>query len=805
MRSFWSDIRFSIRVLLNKPGFTSVAVLTLALAIGVNTAIFSAVDGMILRPLPYRDPGRLVFLSEDSKAFPGMSISPPDLLDWQAQDRVFEHLSGYRSDRMVFSGAGTAELVRGAEVNETLFSTLGVAPIAGRTILPEEDRPGGARVTVISEGLAIRHFGSARDALGKTVNLDGEAFGVVGVMPAAFHFPSAASEIWVALMPGVDTSVRGNHPGIAAVARMRTGVSLEQARTEMSGIAARLAESYPVNKGTGALVIPLADHVVGDRIRVALWLLSGAAAFVLLIACANVINLMLARATGRGREIAVRSALGATPWRIARILTTESLLVSVAGGILGVELASWGVEAIKALVPAGTPRAAEVSVSTVVLLFTMGISVVAGLVVGVVPAWRASRPDLVEALKQGGRSSTGGPGRSRTRAILVVSEVALSLMLLIGSGLLAQSFLRVLATNPGLDPSNVLTMQFSFTGAKYTSPEPLLNFLDPLLAKIRTMPGVASAGAISPLPLSGENQFTSFVIEGRALRPVGEALTCDYALASPDYFRTMRISLLRGRFFTEEDLRSAVRPVIIDAALAQRDFSGEDPIGKRISIGGGAFDLKYARTIVGIVGHVMNYGVDAASAPVMFEPTNQIPFNAMTLVIRASGETAPIISAVREEVAHLDPAMPVFNIAPMERVMAGLSASRRLSSTLLGGFSLLALILAAVGIYGVISYGVSQRTHEIGLRMALGAEPGAMLRMVVGEGLRLALVGIAIGWFGAWALGRVIAGQLFGVTSLDPKTYLGMAALLAIVAALGSWLPARRATRVDPLIALRYE
>jgi putative ABC transport system permease protein len=805
IRNLIHDVRFSARVLIRTPGFTLVAVLTLALAIGVNTAIFSAVEGMLLHPLPNKDPGALVFLSESSKAAPQMSISPLDLKDWQAQNTFFEHLAGYRSARIIFSGKGSAEVVRGAEVNESLFAILGVNPTLGRTLRPEEDRPKGAHVVVIGEGFAIRHFGSAKDSLGKPVTLDGEDFSVIGVMPESFHFPSAASEVWVALNPGIDTTTRGNHPGVLGLARLKKGITLQQARVEMDGIAQRLGQASPSsNKDTGASVIPLAQRIVDAPIRQALWLLLGAAGFVLLIACSNVINLALARATERKREIAVRLALGATPSRIARILITESLLLALGGGALGVELARWGMQGIRSLVPVGTPRANDVHVDMTVLLFTLGICILVGLAVGLAPAWRAARPDLVETLKQGGRSSTGGRGHGRMRNTFVVAEVALSLILLIGTGLLAQSFVRVLSSSPGLDPSHVVTMQLSFTGARYNDSAAFLSFLDPLLATVQALPGVESAGAVTPLPLSGENQFTSFAIEGRPSMALGQFLQCDYALASPDYFRTMRIPLLRGRFFTEQDLTSPMRAVIIDAALARRDFPAEDPIGRRISFGV-TFDTKQSRVIVGVVNHVTTYGVDSASLPVMFEPANQIPFGALTLVIRTPRDPAPLIDAVHQEIVKLDPSMPLFNVRSMGEVMAGLSASRKLTSTLLGGFSVLALILAAAGIYGVISYGVSQRTHEIGVRMALGAEARGMLTMVIGEGLRVAAIGVAIGWGGALALGRVIASQLFEVSAVDPKTYFGMAALLAIAATLGCWVPARRATRVDPLVALRYE
>jgi len=806
MRHLRSDVRLSWRALARQPGFTAVSVLTLALAIGASTAIFSAIEGMLLRPLPYREPDRLVFLTEDSKAFPGMSISPLDLKDWQARNSGFDGLSGYRRMRYVVSGAGEAEFVLGAQVNASLFFTLGVAPIAGRTLLADEDRPGGRQVVVVGEGFAVRHFGSARRALGQRMTVNGSEFAVIGVMPASFRFPAVQSELWTSIAPTMDTDVRGNHPGIAAVGRLKPGVSFASARSDMAGIATQLEHLYPdANRGTGVLMMPLTRFVVDDSMRGALWLLAGAAAFVLLIACANVINLMLARAAGRGREIAVRTALGATRSRVAAMLATESLLISVAGGLLGVLVAAWGVRAIVALVPAGTPRATDVHVDAVALLFAVATSVAAGLLVGVAPAWQAARLDPSAAMKEGGRSDTTGPGRTRLRGTLVVAEMTLSLVLLIGAGLLVGSFLRVVHANPGLDPTGVETLQLSFTSARYTDAASFLSVVDPLLARIKALPGVEAAGAVSPLPLSGAGQFSEFAIEGRPPRQPGDELTGDYAVASPDYFTTMRIPLVRGRFFTEADLRGDAHPVIVDDALARRDFPGEDPVGRRLSFGGGPFDPARARTIVGVVGHVMNYGVDEAGPPVAFEPAGHVPFGALTLVIRTGADPTSIVAAVREEVARLDPAMPLFNVAPMTQVMGGLTASRRLSATLLGGFSVLALVLAAVGIYSVIANGVAQRTREIGLRMALGSGRAAVLRLIVGEGLRLSATGVAFGWLGAWALRRVIADQLYGVGALDVPTFTAMAAALVLVALVGSWIPARRAAGIDPLIALRSE
>ena len=805
MHTALKDVRFALRTLARNPAFTIAVVVTLALGIGVNTAIFSAVNGMILHPLPYRDAGQLVFLSEDSADWPGMSISPPDLKDWQAQNHSFTSLSGYRTLRCSVTGRGPAQFVRGAEVNASLFDTLGVRPILGRAIRPEEDRAGGARVAVIGENLWRQMFGAAPDIVSRGVVLDGEEFTVVGVMPSSFHFPAPDSEVWVPLEPDLDFTVRGNHPGVSAVARLKSGVELAQARADVCAIARKIELQYPSsNSGTGAVVKPLVERVVGDSIRHSLWLLWGAVGFVLLIVCVNVTNLLLSHSGAREREFATRRSLGATRLRVVRQMLTESILLSFLGGGLGIALAFWGLDALKAMIPAGTPRVAEVQIDPMVLMFTVGVCLLAGVAVGLAPALRMAKPDLAETLRQGGRSSTGHPRHRRARTLLVLADIALSLMLLIGAGLLLKSFENVRRASPGLDPLNVMTMQLTLSDGKYNSQSVYQNFLGALLARVRAMPGVESAAAISPLPVSGENQFTSITIEGHAPLPPGQYLHADFAIPSVDYFPTMRIPLLRGRLFEPGDLLNSPPVAVIDDLLAREYFPGEDPIGKRICYGA-VFEEKRARTIVGIVQHVKTYGVDAESNPVIFDMTSELPFVAVTLLVRAQGNATPLVQAVRKEVAALDPGLPVFNVRPMTEVIAGLSAPRRLSSMLLVIFAALALLVAVVGIYGVTSHTVSRRTQEIGIRMALGAQPGGMAGMIVGEGLRVAGAGVLAGWIGAKALEQLISSQLFEVGATDPFTFLGMAALLVGITALACYLPARRAAQVDPVVALRHE
>ncbi|HTQ84624.1 MAG TPA: ABC transporter permease [Candidatus Solibacter sp.] len=805
MHTSLMDLRFAFRTLGRNPAFTAAVVVTLALGIGVNTAIFSAVNGMILRPLPYADAGRLVFLSEDSADRPGMSISPPDLKDWQEQNHVFSNLAGYRSLRCSVTGRGPAQFVRGAEVNANLFGTLGVQPIMGRTIRPEEDRAGGARAAVIGENLWRQTFGGTPDIVSQGIVLDGEEFTIVGVMPATFHFPAPDSELWVPLEPDLDFTARGNHPGVSAVARLKPGVELAQARVEMSGIARKLEQQYPnSNSGTGALVKPLAERIVGESLRRSLWLLWGAVGFVLLIVCVNVANLLLARSGEREREFATRRSLGATRIRVVQQLLAESVLLSFLGGGLGILLAYWGLDALKAMIPAGTPRLAEIQIDPVVLLFTAGVCLLTGVAVGVAPALHMAKPDLADAMRQSGRSSTGNPRNRRPRSLLVLADIALSLMLLIGAGLLLRSFENVRRASPGLDPSNVMTLQITLSGGKYNSQAAYQNFLGALLERVRAMPGVESAAAISPLPVSGENQFTSITIEGHPPLPPGQYLHADFAIPSVDYFQTMRIPLLRGRLFEPRDLLNSPPVALIDDLLAREYFPGEDPIGKRISYGA-VFAEDRARTIVGVVQHVKTYGVDAESSPVIFDLTSELPFAAVTLLVRSQGNPAPLVQAVRKAVTALDPGMPVFNVRPMSQVISGLAAPRRLSSTLLTIFAALALLVAVVGIYGVTSHTVARRTQEIGIRMALGAQPGGMAGMIVGEGLRVAAAGVLAGWAGAKVLEQLITSQLFEVSATDPLTFLGTAALLVGITGLACYLPARRAARVNPIEALRHE
>jgi putative ABC transport system permease protein len=806
MTTFWQDIRFAVRMLFKNWSVTAIIIVVLALGIGANTAIFSVVNAALLRPLPYSDPDKLVRLSEDSPQVPQMSISYPNLLDWREQNKVFSGIAGMQFRSLNLTGTGEPERLPARAVSAELFDVLGVKPALGRSFVAEEDRPGANPVCIISHGLWQRRYGSDSALIGKQINMSGASYTVIGVLPASYAY-GTPTDVFVPLgLRADEMKERGSHPGIYAVARLKPGVTVETARAELIAMAGRISEQYGM-KGNSATLTPLNEAFVGD-IRTTLLILLGAVGFVLAIACANVANLLLARAATRQKEIAIRTALGAGRMRIVRQLLTESLLLSILGGIIGVLLALWGVDLLRSAAADSLPSTAAIKLDGSVLLFTLLVSLLTGIIFGLVPALAATKPDLQDTLKEGGRSSTAG-GRSWMRSTLVVSEVALSLVLLIGAGLLIKSFVRILDTDPGFKPQNLLTMQLSLN-AENDEGGKVLNFFDTLAGRVAGLPGVESTAFSFGMPL-GQAADTSFGIVGRPKpEPDKQPQTMLY-ITSPDYLQAMGIGLVKGRFFTRQDTQSSPRVAVIDETFARQQFPNQEALGQYIA--GDGKDNPDA-VIVGVVAHVKHFGLDAAERvqPQLYLPFNQSPnemlpslASRMNLIIRTSADPLNLTAAVRSQVQALDPNQPVYNVSTMEQTLDQSLVTQRLSMTLLVFLASLALILAAVGIYGVMSYAVTQRTHEIGIRMAIGAQRRDVFKLVIGRGMLLTLIGVGVGLVGAFALTRLMATMLFGVAPTDPVTFVSIGILLIGVALVACYVPGRRATKVDPLVALRYE
>jgi putative ABC transport system permease protein len=810
MKTLSQDIRYGVRTLTARPGFTVAAVLALALGIGANSAIFSVVNGVLLRALPYEEPNQLMVVQSTKRqdARRAGSASYLDVVDWKNQNQVFDDMAAFHSSGYTLTGMGEPVRISGARASASFFSLLGAGPFLGRAFLPEEDMPKGERVVIISHGLWQRLFGSDPNIIGRATTLNGLGHTVVGVLPAGFKFPIEVeqAEIWSPLaLDGQILEQRGAHY-LKVIARLKPEVTLEAAQAEMSAIASRLEQQYPEDNTDRVITIfPLYEQLVRS-IRPALFVLLGAVGFVLLIACSNVANLLLARAASRQKEIAIRMALGASRGRIIRQLLTESLLLSIVGGIAGLLLALWGVESLVALGPANLPRLSGIGVDGWVLGFTLLISLTTGIIFGLAPALKASKPDLNEALKEGSRGSTEGFSGRRLRNLLVVSEMALALVLLIGAGLLIRSFLRLQQVNPGFDASNVLAVEVELPGAKYKDAPQAAAFFEQVLERISRLPGVESAGGVTTLPLSGSNMRTSFTVESRPPVPPGQEPLSYLRSVTPDYFRTLRIPILRGEGFKENYRMDSPGRIIINETMRQRFWPDEDPIGQHISIGMGVDDNEPKKwEIVGIVGDVRHTSLDIEPVPEMYVSHSQQSWDFLTLVVRSSSDPMALATPVRNEILAVDKDQPISSIQSMESMVSASVAQPRFYLLLLGIFAALALILAAVGIYGVLSYSVTQRMHEIGIRQALGAEPSDVIKLVVGQGMKLALTGVAIGLIGAFALTRLMSSLLYGVSATDPLTFAGLALLLTAVAMLASYIPARRATKVDPMIALRYE
>jgi putative ABC transport system permease protein len=816
MSEFVQDLKYAVRALRRSPGFTLIVVLALALGIGANTAIFSVVNGTLLRPLPYPQPDHLLALWG---RFTGIGIpkdqnefSPPEVMDLKRLNTSLSHVAAIAGSSANVNFTGVPERLDGALVSPALFPMLGVQAELGRVFREEEGVTGRDRVALISDGLWKRRFGSDPAVIGRKVLMNDLSYEIVGVLPATFQFPEEA-EIWAPLAFTPDQlspNSRGGH-FLDVIARVKPELTMAQARTDLDRVSRAIIDenkNYPYERFNYTLIAnPLLEETVGD-IKPALMILLGAVGFVLLIACANVANLLLVRASGREREMAIRTALGAGRLRLVRQMLTESLILGLLGGVTGLLLARFGLRALIAVAATSFPRVAGVTMDWRVLGFTFGISLLTGLLFGLAPAWHAAHIVTHESLKEGGRGNTAGGAAQRVRRALIVSEIALSLVLLAGAGLLIKSFVRLQQVDPGFRPDNVLTMRVSLPGTRYSKPELTRAFYRDLLARVRQLPGVEAAGAISSLPLSGQGGSGTTTVETNAVPMDKRTPELDLRPVMPGYFEAMGIGLVKGRLFDDRDNENSQPVAIVDETLVQTFWPNEDPIGKRLHVGGPGSKAPWA-TVVGVVRHVRMRTLEAPSRMELYWPEMQNPYNSMSLTIRTSTEPMSMANAVTKQVLAVDPQQPVYRIRTMNEFLASSLERRKLSMLLLAIFAGAALALAAVGIYGITSYSVAQRSQEMGVRMALGASRGGILRLVLGQSLALAGIGVAAGLLGAFVLTTLLAnmlsGMLFNTTAIDPVTFTLVALMLLAIAAIASYVPARRATRVDPMVALRYE
>ena len=833
METFWQDLKYGARMLAKSPGFTAVAILTLALGIGANTAVFSVINAMLLRPLPYKEPDRLVMVwsTAVSQGIPLSNTAPPDYRAWRDQNRAFEGMAAfdYGSFNLSFPGQ-EPERVQGARITASLFPLLGVKPGLGRTFLPEEEQFGHHRVVTLSDGLWQQRFGSDPNIVGRGINLGGEIYTVVGIMPQGIPFFDNLPpvDLWVALAfpPGDNMNTRNNR-FLVVIARLQPQATLEQAQAEMTTIARRIEQEYKENVGYSARVVPLREQLV-ENVRPALLVLLGAVGFVLLVVCVNVANLMLARALTREKEFAVRAALGAGRTRLIRQVLIESVPLGLLGGGAGILLAAWGMDSLISLVPSDLPRFNKIAIDGSVLAFTLGISLLTALLFGLVPAFQTTKADAYEALKEGARSATQSRRRGDLRRLLVVSELALALMLLIGAGLMLKSFALLRQVDPGFSANNVLTMQIPLPNAKYPLPDrehlypqQAITFFEQLLERVEALPGVQAAGVSTTLPLrfgAGWNKYIRF--EGRpAPTSLEQVPLVWFQLVSPHHFRAIGARLRAGRLFTELDNRQAPPVAIINEALARRFFLNEDPVGKTIVMNPPDNLLPPIppgspraprRMIIGVIADIKNISLNQEAQPEVYVPYMQCEaegwFNSMRLAVQSTSDPRSLAAAVRAQVSAIDPEQPVARAATMGELLGQSLSRSRFNMLLLNLFAALALLLAAVGIYGVISSSVTQRTHEIGIRLALGAQPRDVLKLIVGQGMVFTLIGVGMGLAGALALSTLLMSSLlYSVSATDPLTFVVIALLLVGVALVACYLPARRATKVDPMVALRYE
>ena len=815
LESLMQDVRYGLRLLRKAPAFTLAAVVMLGLGIGSNTAIFSVVDGVLLRPLPFKAPQDVVFLWEGNAAFPEMSIAFPDYVDWEQRSQSFSELGAFRRQAFDLTGKGELpERINARLATHGLLPLLGVQPVLGRTFTQEEDAA-GAPVVVLEHGFWLRRFGGRPDALGQTLTLDGTPHEVIGVLPQGLRFYSEA-DLWAPIRrtPGKALENRGNHPGIYALGRLKPGVTEAQARAELEAIGHALNEETK-NPGKVLPRVQAWQESLVEEVQTSLWVLLAAVSLVLLIAAINVANLMLARGTVRARELAVRAALGASRAALVRQLLVESVLVALAGGLLGVLLATWGVQLLAASRPDSIPSAARFGIDLRVLAYALGISVTSGLALGVLQALRASQTNLATAMTAAAATptlgSTGGRRGPKARDVLVVAEVALALLLTVSAGLLMRSFVRLQGLELGFAPENLLTFRFSVPQARYPDLAQMKRLPEQLAERLRQLPGVESVSFSTALPLAGAPE-TSFTIDGKPPPPPGENWHTVLYVVNPDYFATMQTPVVQGRALGAQDVEGAPRVAVIDEAFARIHFPGEDPLGKRIDMG--PPDKPALVEVVGVARHVQHYGVGGKEpAPVqLYLPIAQVPepfvanlYRALGMEVRTRGDPLQLVPAARAAVSDVDPDQALSDVKPMEQRVSEALGERRFTLWLVGLFALTALVLSALGIYSVMSYAVAQRTREMGIRMALGARGADVLGLVVGHGFRLALVGVAVGAASAVALTRLMQGLLEGVSSTDPVTFSLTAAGLVAVAVGACWLPARRAVRVDPAVSLRAE
>ncbi len=814
MRSLWQDVKYGLRGLTTRPGLTLIIIATLALGIGANTAIFSVVNATLLRPLPFKDPDRIVVvwgylpkLAHTSDKFPS---SAGNYLGLAKQTQTCEQLAAFRQWSWQLTHAGDPEQLQGVRVSANFFEALGAKPIAGSTFTNDQDQEGSAPVAVISYRLWQKEFGGDKSALGKSLTLNGRTAQIVGVMPRDFEFPGSANmipglqfatrnDIWMPL--AMTAEERGNQGSLnlAVIGRLKPGVSIAQAENELRAIQTTLplgTIGYTVN------LINLQKQMVGNIKRLLLVILT-TVTFVLLIACANVANLLLARASGRRKEMAIRRALGAGRWRVIKQLLTESVLLSLTGGLVGLMLALWGTPLLVSLIPEKVPRIHEINVDFRVLGFALLVSIVTGIVFGLAPALQASRVDLNESLKENARGTTGGLRQSRLRGFLIVSEVSLAVILMIGAGLLTKSFVRLLAVDPGFDPGHTLTMEVSLPAlppSRYAEDEAQETFFKEALARLNQTPGVTAAGAVLSLPLTGAQESTDVFIDGRP-RSSDQRPNADYTIVTPEYFRAQQIPLLQGRQLSDRDDKGAPSVIVVNDSLARRFWPNENPIGKRLTVG---FEQS-PREIVGVVGNIKQTTLDSEPRPTMYMPHLQRPTGGMTIVIRTNGDPLAISQVARAQIHSVDPSIPVANLRTMDEIFSTSVAQQRFAMLLVGVFGALALALATIGIYGVMSYSVTQRTHEIGVRMALGAQRADVLKLILKHGVLVSLVGVAFGVAASFGLTRVMSSLLFGVTPTDTMIFATVAVGILAIGTLATYLPAWRAARVDPLRALRYE
>jgi predicted permease len=801
-----SHLKFALRSFLKTPGFTAIALLTLTLGIGANTAVFSVVHALLLRPLPYPNQHELLILSEASEQVPGMSIAYPNFVDWRARQKSFTSLGVFRGQGMNYLGPSETEPILGALLSHDVFPTLGIQPRLGRWFTAQDDQPSAEKVVLLSERFWQRTFQGRESVIGEKINLSGNVYTVIGVMPASFEFPGPITEAWVPVtqMLGAALENRSSHPGLYAVARLKPGVTLEAARDDIVGIARQLAEEYPQsNRGNSAAAQTLINRAFG-QIRPALLTLFGAAAFVLLIACANVANLLLARAAARSRELTVRAALGASRRQIVAQLLSETALLGLVGALGGALVAYWTMGAIKSALPAVLPNLKHIGLNLPVLGFTVLIGVGVTTLFGFVPALSASKLNLQEALSQSTRTG-GGVAVGRWRATLIAGEFALTLALLVCAGLMFRTLQNLYSADPGFRTEKRLTFGWAMSGPRFNDPKVRVQMLDRVAERLGAIPGVQNAALVNPLPMAGGGNQTTFLPEGAEDPGPGRYPSTEIASVSPNYFATMGIKLVRGRAFTAQDTADSTPVCIIDTTLAEKYFPGQDPIGKRIAPGFGHGPAPTFIEIVGVVAHIQNYAFGQATRFQTYRPYAQQPPVAPAWILQTTGDAGALAADARLAMREIEPRLPIFLVRTMDEVFANTITTQRLALTLLGTFAGLALLLASIGLYGVLSYAVSQRTREIGVRMAIGADRGAVLRLIVGQGFKLAMIGLAAGVLLALGLTRLIKGQLYEVSAFDPLSFLGVTALLLLVGFLACLIPAWRATRINAVEALRAD